>query len=390
LCGDPHGTFGAAMSGVLSGLKLVEFAGLGPAPFCGMLLADLGAEVTLVERHDDRPHTQARPTEVFNRGKRSVRVDLKQPAGAALALRMIDAADGLIEANRPGVMERLGLGPEICLARNPRLAYGRMTGWGQRGPLAPSAGHEINYMALSGALWYASAPGQLPVAPPIMLGDLGGGALYLALGLLAAVLRARETGRGQVIDAAVVDGCAHLSATQCALIASGQLSLERGVSALDGAPWYRAFRCSDGRLITVGSLEPKFFALLMKALGLQDEFGPAAQFDRRAWPPMAARMTEAFATRTAGQWRSLLEGTDVCFAPVLSLQDAAEHPHMRARHTFEQVDGVLQPRCAPRFSGHPLQPVGPVPRIGQHTSQVLQELGYGEEELQRLREAGVI
>ena len=378
------------MSCVLSGVKFVEFAGVGPAPFCGMLLADLGAEVILVERHDERPHAQARPAEVFNRGKRAVRVDLKQPAGVALALRMIDAADGLIEGHRPGVMERLGLGPAICLPRNPRLAYGRMTGWGQHGPLAQAAGHDINYMAVSGALWYASGPEQLPVAPPTMLGDLGGGALYLALGLTAAILRARATGRGQVIDAAVVDGCAHLSALQCAFIASGQLWPQRGVSALDGAPWYRAYRCRDERLITVGPLEPKFFALLMKALGLQDQFGPSTQFDRQAWPSMAVRMTAVFATRTVEQWCRLLEGTDVCFAPLLSVQDAAEHPHMRAREAFERVDGVLQPRCAPRFSGHAPAPIAPVPSVGQDTEAVLSELGYDAGQVQRLRETGVI
>jgi crotonobetainyl-CoA:carnitine CoA-transferase CaiB-like acyl-CoA transferase len=378
------------VSGILSGLRFVEIAGLGPAPFCAMLLADLGADVILIERRDDRPLERRRAGEVFNRGKRSIRIDLKQTAGTDLALRMIDTADGVIEAMRPGTMERLGLGPEVCLARNPRLAYGRMTGWGQHGPLSQAAGHDINYLALSGALWFAGAPDRMPAAPPTMLGDLGGGALYLALGLLAAILQARETGRGQVIDAAVVDGCAHLSALQCALLSSGQLSLQRGISALDGSPWYRPYRCLDGRLITVGPLEPKFFALLIEALGLQREVDPRTRSDPATWPSLEARLTALFATRTADQWRSLLEGTDACFAPLLSVQQAAEHPHMRARGAFERVDGVLQPQSAPRFSAYPPTPIRPVPAVGEHTTALLQELGLDEEQMRGLREAGVV
>ncbi len=380
----------AKVSGVLAGLKIVEIAGLGPAPFCAMLLADLGADVIVIERPDERPVGQARPAEVFNRGKRSVRIDLKHAEGVAAALRMIEAADGLIEGMRPGVMERLGLGPQVCLARQPKLAYGRMTGWGQQGPLAQAAGHDINYMALSGALWFAGAPGQMPIAPPTLLGDLGGGALYLALGLLAAILRARQTGRGQVIDAAVVDGCAHLSALQCALIGSGQLSLERGVSALDGSPWYRPYRCGDDRWITVGPLEEKFFVQLLKALGLQDEFAPAARSDPGRWPALVRRLTEVFASRTADQWCNLLEGTDACFAPLLNLQQAAEHPHLRARGAFERIEGVLQPRCAPRFSEQEAAPIGAVPRIGEHTSAVLREIGYVQDDLDRLCRQRVI
>jgi acetyl-CoA hydrolase len=378
------------VSTILSGLRFVEIAGLGPAPFCAMLLADLGADVILIERHGDRPLDRPRAAEVFNRGKRSIRIDLKQPAGAELTLRLIDTADGVIEGMRPGTMERLGLGPEVCLARNPKLAYGRVTGWGQQGPLSKAAGHDINYLALSGALWFAGAPDRMPAAPPTLLGDLGGGALYLALGLFAAILRARETGRGQVIDAAVVDGCAHLSALQCAMLASGQLSLQRGISALDGSPWYRPYRCLDGRLITVGPLEPKFFALLIQALGLQHEVDPRTQSDPATWPSLEARLTGLFATRTADQWRSLLEGTDACFAPLLSVQQAAEHPHMRARGAFEHLDGVLQPQSAPRFSSCPPTPIRPIPAVGEHTSVLLRELGYDERQARGLREAGVV
>lgn len=360
------------IAGVLSGIRIVELAGLGPGPFCGMLLADLGADVIVVERPTAK--TEPRPWDIVNRGKRSVVLDLKKATDVQLALKLIESADGLIEGMRPGVMERLGLGPQVCLARNPKLAYGRITGWGQTGPLAQAAGHDTNYVGVSGAAWYGGALGSVPVPPPTLVGDLGGGAMYLAVGLLAAITHVRMGGRGQVIDAAIVDGSAHLMTLLHSLIARGELSATRGDSWIDGSPWYRPYACRDGELITVGALEPKFFAELMSSLGIAAEFPPSTQFDKTRWPAMQARMSNTFSSRTRVEWCALLEGSDACFGPLLEPAEAASHPHNVTRGVFTRVDGVSQASPAPRFSNHPQIAVHGVPAPGQHTAEILRDL----------------
>ncbi|HYJ53422.1 MAG TPA: CaiB/BaiF CoA-transferase family protein [Allosphingosinicella sp.] len=360
--------------GPLAGLRVLEIAGIGPGPFCGMLLADLGADVVLVERiqpgEDDFDLGAAA---IPHRGKRSIALDLKSPAGVETVLALVGKADALIEGMRPGVMERLGLGPDDCLARNPRLAYGRMTGWGQDGPLAHAAGHDINYVALSGALWYSGQPGEPPLTPPTVVGDVGGGALYLAIGLLAAVMSARETGRGQVVDAAIVDGSAHMLNLLMTLRAAGQLQAERGRSLLDGPHWYSTYRCSDGRFVSVGALEPKFYALLRAKLGLGDDPVFANGYDPASWPDLRERFAALFATRTRDEWSALLEGSDACFAPVLDPEEAAAHPHMKARGVYVEAGGFLQAAPAPRFSDTPANVPGPVPRRGADAEAILRD-----------------
>lgn len=360
--------------GPLSGFRILEVAGIGPGPFCGMLLADLGADVVLIERPTPGPdEVDFGSAAIIKRGKRSVAIDLKTPEGAQTLLRLVEKSDALIEGMRPGVMERLGLGPNVCLERNPRLVYGRMTGWGQHGPLATAAGHDMNYIALSGALWYAGQPGQPPIAPPSLVGDIGGGALYLAVGLLAGVMSARATGQGQVIDAAIVDGCAHMQNLLLSLKGAGQMQSSRGQSLLDGPHWYGTYRCADGHFISVGSVEPKFYALLREKLGLADDAQTANGYDPTAWPKLREKFASLFATRTRDEWCMLLEGSDVCFAPVLTPDEAADHPHMRARGVFDRINGVLQASPAPRFSGTPTAPPGAVPARGEHTTSVWEE-----------------
>lgn len=341
-------------SGPLAGLRIVEIAGIGPAPFCGMLLADLGADVVLVERESSGAEAiDLGPAAIFNRGKRAIAADLKSARGVADVLALVDHADALIEGMRPGVMERLGLGPEVCLARNPRLAYGRMTGWGQEGPLAQAAGHDINYIGLSGALWYSGQPGEPPMSPPTLVGDVGGGALYLAVGLLAAVMNARSTGQGQVVDAAIVDGSAHMMTLLLSLRAAGQMADARGESMLDGPHWYATYRCADGRYVSIGAIEPKFYRQLCERLGLGDDRDFADQYDRARWPALKQRLAGLFATRTRDEWCASLEGTDSCFAPVLTPGEAAGHPHMAARGVYREVGGIMQAAPAPRFSATP-------------------------------------
>jgi len=351
--------------GPLAGLRVLEIAGIGPGPFCGMLLADLGADVVVVDRAvRNEQNLDLGPAAISQRGKRSVAVDLKDSDAVEMVLQLVESADALIEGMRPGVMERLGLGPEVCLARNPRLAYGRMTGWGQNGPLAHAAGHDINYLALSGALWYASPPGEPPITPPSLLGDIGGGALYLAVGLLAAVMSARQTGRGQVVDAAIVDASAHMMNLLLGLKAAGQFVNERGRSILDGPHWYATYRCADGGFVSVGALEPKFYALLREKLGLGDDPDFANGYDMSRWPQSKQRFAELFALRTRAEWCALLEGTDACFAPVLDPDEAAGHPHMVARAAYGRETGVLQANPAPRFSGFPDLRPGLIPTTG--------------------------
>ena len=375
----------------LEGVQVVEIAGLGPGPFCGMLLADLGADVVMVERTQaGNAVTDVGPAAIYNRGKRSIAIDLKNARGSETVLRLVAKADALIEGMRPGVMERLGLSPEDCHARNPRLVYGRMTGWGQSGPLAQAAGHDNNYIALSGALWYAGNPGEPPVAPPTLVGDLGGGALYLAVGLLAGILQARSTGKGTVVDAAIVDGSAHLMNLPLALKAGGQMSFERGKSLLDGPHWFATYRCADGKFITVGALEPQFYALLLEKLDLRDDPAFANGYDAGRWPALKERFAALFASRTQAQWCALLEGTDACFAPVLTPEEAARHPHNVARGIFSEHGGMLQANPAPRFAGFERSAPGVVPRRGEHTDEILRTAGCTASEITALRADRVV
>jgi acetyl-CoA hydrolase len=360
-------------SGPLAGLRVLEIYGIGPVPFCGMLLADLGADVVLVDRAQaNAENIDIGKHSVVNRGKRSIALDLKSPEGVETLLALVENCDALMEGMRPGVMERLGLGPDVCLARNPRLVYGRMTGWGQTGPLSQAAGHDINYIGLSGALWYSGQPGEAPTTPPSLVGDVGGGSMYLAVGLLAAVMSARATGQGQVVDAAIVDGSAHMMNLLMGLKSAGQFSNERGRSILDGPHWYRSYRCADGKFVTIGALEPKFHQILMDKLGLANDPAFATPRDPKQWPQLHQQFVEIFASRPRAHWCELLEGTDACFAPVLDPDEAAAHPHMAARGVYGRIDGVLQANPAPRFSRTPGH-AGSVPSPGEHQRLVLEE-----------------
>ena len=380
------------MSGPLQGVRIVEMSGLGPAPFACMMLADLGAEVICVDRLSAGDARGPVAADIFRRGKRSMALDLKQPGALQAVLKLIDSADVVVEGFRPGVMERLGLGPDVCLSRNPRLVYGRMTGWGQSGPMAAAAGHDINYIALSGALHAIGTIGQ-PLAPLNLVGDFGGGGMLLAVGLLSvlsAVLSARATGKGQVVDAAMTDGSALLMTMIYGWKAAGQWIDRRGVNMLDGgAHFYGTYQCSDGEWIAVGSIEPQFYALLVEKAGLQD-VDLAAQRDRATWPQMRERLAEAFARRTRAQWCELMEGSDVCFSPVLSMTEAPGHPHNAARQTFVDVQGVTQPAPAPRFSETPASIDAPPARPGAHTVEILRSLGMGDDTIEAMRSARAI
>ncbi|AGW95421.1 CaiB/BaiF CoA-transferase family protein [Cupriavidus sp. DF5525] len=355
---------------MLSGLRIVEICGIGPGPFCAMHLADLGADVIAVERPTSTaPGLSAADRHVLNRGKRSIVADLKTPEGRELVLRLIEDADALIEGMRPGVMERLGLGPDVCMARNPRLVFGRMTGWGQTGPLAQAAGHDNNYISLSGALYYAGSAAEPPSSPITVIGDVGGGALYLAVGILSGVLNARSTGKGTVVDAAIVDGSAHMLQLLLGTRRKGFIGGERGASMHDSSHFYSTYRCADGAYITVGALEPQFYALLLEHLGLTADPRYSSQWDRQHWPELHSHLTGIFASKTRAEWCALLESTDVCFAPVLSPDEAARHPHNVARGIYFEEDGELQARPAPRFDGKAVAP-GPIPTRGQHTVEI--------------------
>ena len=372
--------------GPLEGVKIVEFAGIGPGPMCAMLLADLGADLVRI----DRPKAEEAPwrTNVLNRNRPSVSLDLKHADGKEAALRLIESADALIEGFRPGVMERLGLGPDECLARNPKLVYGRMTGWGQDGPLAKAAGHDINYIALTGAL-HAIGPKDGPPTPPLnLIGDFGGGALYLALGVVSALLSARATGKGQVLDVAMVDGAASLITAAYGLHSLGLFKDERGTNSLDGgAHFYGAYETKDGKYISIASIEPQFYAELKERLGLKDE-DLYEQHDREHWPDNRDRLEALFRQRTRDEWCEILEGTDVCFAPVLAFGEAPSHPHNKVRNTFIEVDGVVQPAPAPRFSGTPLGTPYGAPPPGADTSDKLADWGFSGEEVAALLESG--
>ena len=361
-------------SGPLSGLKIVEFQGIGPGPFCGMLMSDLGADVVRIDRAG-KGGRAATPANVESRGRRSIALDLKNPDDVETALKLIEKADGLIEGFRPGVMERLGLGPEEALKRNPKIAYGRMTGWGQTGPLAQAAGHDLNYIALTGALGAMGRKGEAPYPPLNLIGDYGGGALYLAFGLLAAVIHARETGEGQVIDVAMTDGAASLSSMFYGMRAMGVWSDERQDNLLDGgAHFYDTYETKDGGYVAIGSIEPQFYALLLEKAGLTDpDF--QKQTDRSKWPELKAKITDVFKTKTRDEWCDIMEGTDVCFAPVLSMAEAPDHPHNKARETFVTYEGVVQPAPAPRFSKTPGAIQRPPASPGLHTDEIIGDWG---------------
>lgn len=382
----------ATRTGPLAGLRFVEIAGIGPGPLAGTMLADMGAEVIRVDRPVPSAIEAMVPPRyaVHSRSRRSVTVDLRSSEGVEIVLKLVESAAGLIEGFRPGVAERLGIGPEACLARNPALVYGRITGWGQDGPLAKAAGHDINYIALTGALHAIGRPGQAPVPPLNLVGDYGGGGMLLAYGMLCGVISAARTGIGQVVDAAMVDGTALLLGFISGMGAGGMWREERGTNLLDGgAPFYDVYETADGRYVSVGSLEPQFYGKLIETLGLAGEDLPA-QADEARWPELRDRFAAAFRGKTRAEWCALMEGTDICFAPVLSMTEAPDHPHARARGGYVEVDGVLQPAPAPRFSGTPPNRQPEPVRRGAETDAVLGELGYAAEDVRRLREAGVL
>ena len=368
--------------GPLHGLRVIEMAGLGPGPFCGMLLADMGADVIVIERPAARRVVQV--GDGLNRGKRSICLDLKNPESLQAVRRLIDGADALIEGYRPGVMERLGLGPSSFGLSNPRLVYGRVTGWGQTGPLSQAAGHDINYVALSGAMSVGARGGTAPSLPATIIGDMGGGAMFLAFGIVCALLEARSSGRGQVVDAAVVDGVGMLTALMHSMRGAGLWSdnPERNFF-LHGSPFYDSFECADGRHVTFGAIEPQFYDELLQRLDLED-VDPTGQHDWRQWPTLRQRVAARIRSKTRDEWCRLLEGTDICFAPVLSLQEAAEHEHQRARGNFAAVGGQLQPAPAPRFSRSVLREPQPGATAGQHGEQILAELGLHPEQIAAL------
>lgn len=379
--------------GPLEGVRVVELAGIGPGPFCAMVLADMGAEVLRVDRPDRvRPGRPERPPlDLLGRGRRSAAIDLKHPEGAAALLRLVERADVLVEGFRPGVMERLGLGPDVCLERNPRLVYGRMTGWGQEGPLAHAAGHDINYIALAGALHAIGRRGEPPVPPLNLVGDFGGGGLLLAFGIVCALYERERSGRGQVVDAAMVDGAALLMTMFFGMRAAGFWSDERGTNLLDtGAHFYEVYETADGRYVALGPIEPQFYRELLEKLGLADDPAFAAQMDRSRWPELKERLAAIFRTRTREEWCALLEGTDACFAPVLSLEEAPRHPHNVARGTFVEFEGVVQPAPAPRFGRTRPELRRPPAHPGEHTEEALRDWGFAPEEIEKLRAAGAI
>ena len=378
--------------GALDGVRVIELAGIGPGPFCGMMLADMGADVIRVDRSvavtggdPEQP-----PRDILARGRRSIGVDLKHPEGRETVLRLVEGADLCFEGFRPGVAERLGVGPEDCLARNPALVYGRMTGWGQDGPYASAAGHDINYIALAGVLAHLGRVDSGPVPPLNLVGDFGGGGMYLAFGMVCALVEVRGSGRGQVVDAAMVDGAASLMSAFFGMMSSGFHQPQRGVNLLDtGAHFYDVYQCADGEWISLGAIETQFYTEMVERLGLDpDEF--AAQTDREQWPALKAKVAQVVATRTRDQWDAVLTGTDVCYAPVLSATEAIGHPHNVARGTFVDVAGVIQPGPAPRFSLTPGEIRRPPSHAGQHTDEILAEAGFDTEAVVALRAAGAV
>ena len=373
--------------GPLSGFKIIELAGIGPGPFCGMMLSDMGAEVIRVERTGG---SKKASKDVLARNRRSIAVDLKQPEGVETVLRLIESADAVFEGFRPGVMERLGLSPDICLARNPRLVFGRMTGWGQTGPMAQAAGHDINYIALAGALHAIGRKSEKPVPPLNLVGDFGGGGMLLAFGMVCALLEAQKSGAGQVVDAAMVDGTASLMAMFFSMAASGAFTQERGSNMLDGgAHFYDTYETQDGKFVCIGSIEPQFYAELIEKAGLdQEKYAP--QMDQSMWPELSKDLESVFLTKTQAQWCELMEGTDVCFAPVLSIFEAPSHPHNVARNSYTTVDGVVQQSPAPRFSRTQAEISNGARVPGQDTLSVLTDYGFVQNEIDKLKASGAV
>ncbi|MGX7927342.1 CaiB/BaiF CoA transferase family protein [Tsuneonella sp. HG094] len=381
------------MAGPLSGIRIVEFAGIGPGPFCGMMLADHGAEVIRIDRKSgtrggSMPITRH---DVLARNRKSIAIDLKSAEGVALARRLAASADGIIEGFRPGVMERLGLGPDELLADNPKLVYGRMTGWGQTGPYAPYAGHDINYIALAGALAHFGRAGGKPTPPINMVGDFGGGGMMLAFGMVAALLNVARGGEGQVIDCAMTDGTAVLMSMMHGMKAMGVWSEDLGANMLDtGAHFYDTYETADGKFVSIGSIEPQFYAELRRLAGLAEDTDFDAQHDRKQWGPLKAKLTALFRTKTRAEWDALMEHTDVCYAPVLTMGEAVEHPHNKARGTFVDVGGAMQPAPAPRYSGTETSTPEPAPMPGDQTDEILGSLDMDARSIAQLREAGTI
>jgi alpha-methylacyl-CoA racemase len=380
------------MAGPLADVRIIEIAGLGPAPFASMVLSDLGADIVRVDRagsvRGGDPATP--PVDLLNRGRRSIGIDLKSPEGLEVLFTLIEGADALVEGFRPGVTERLGFGPEVCLERNPRLVYGRMTGWGQEGSYADMAGHDINYIALSGTLHAIGRAGGPPVPPLNLVGDFGGGGMLLALGVVCGIIEARGSGQGQVIDAAMVDGAALLATMIHSFRAMGIWDEARGTNILDtGAHFYDVYETADGKWVSIGSIEPQFYAELLEKTGLSNEDLPF-QHDKSQWPALKERMAAIFKAKTRDEWDEVLEGSDVCYAPVLSMGEAPTHPHNARRGTFVEIAGVVQPGPAPRFSRTPSSLPTPPAHAGQHTDEILGELGLAEARIAELRTSGAI
>ncbi|MEX0846765.1 MAG: CaiB/BaiF CoA-transferase family protein [Ilumatobacteraceae bacterium] len=382
------------MAGPLTGHRIIEIAGIGPGPFAAMLLADMGAEVIRVERAQsvrgpapDTPHY-----DVMLRGRRNIAIDLKHPDGVATLLDLVEGADALIEGFRPGVMERLGIGPDVCMARNPKLVFGRMTGWGQEGPYALAAGHDINYISLAGALAHFGRAGEAPVPPLNMVGDFGGGGMFLAYGVVCALLEATKSGQGQVVDTAMIDGAAVLMSMFWAMKGIGMFDENaRGTNLLDtGAHFYDVYRCADGEYISLGSIEPQFYAELMRLTGLDGDPEFARQMDKALWPHLTTRLHEVFGTKTRAEWCEIMEGTDVCFAPVLTMSEAAAHPHNIERKTFIEVGGAVQPAPAPRFSRTIPEVISAPAHAGQHTRAVLADWGVAPDRIDELFESKAV
>ena len=374
--------------GPLKGLKIIEMAGIGPGPFCGMVLADLGAEIIRVDRAS--AIGTGSKQEPSNRGKKSIAVDLKAKEGVEVVLKLVETADAIFEGFRPGVMERLGIGPEVCMARNNRIVFGRMTGGGQEGPLANAAGHDINYISLSGALAAIGRPGSPPVPPLNLIGDFGGGGMLLALGLVAALLESKESKKGQVVDAAMTDGSALLMTMIYSMQSSGMWKTTMGSNLLDGGShFYDTYECKDGKFISIGSIEPQFYALLCQIAEL-DEKVFSKQMSRDLWPEQKEEIKKVFLKKTRDEWCELMEGTDVCFAPVLDMTEAPQHPHNKERKTFIDLEGVTQPAPAPRFSRTEPEVVSSPSIVGEHTNEVLSSIGLSEEDISTLKTSGAV
>ncbi|MFP6606937.1 MAG: CaiB/BaiF CoA-transferase family protein [Myxococcota bacterium] len=378
--------------GPLEGVKVVELAGIGPGPFASMMLADMGADVIRIDRasrvRGGDPATP--PKDPMSRGRRSVAVDLKNPAGVEAVLRIVERADALIEGFRPGVMERIGLGPDVCLARNPKLVYGRMTGWGQEGPMAQAAGHDINYISLAGVLDHIGRKGERPLAPLNLVGDFGGGGMLMAFGVACALIETARSGKGQVVDAAMVDGAAVLMQMMYGMRAMGVWNDERGTNLLDsGAHFYEVYETQDGKHVSIGSIEPQFYAELIEKTGLAAEDLPA-QMDQSQWSKLKERLAAIFKSKSRDEWCEIMEGSDVCFAPVLSMGEAPEHPHNLHRKTFLDDGGVVQAAPAPRFSRTAPEVARPAPHLGQDSAEVLADHGFSAEEIHDLEQSGAV